>query len=50
MTINVWGKYCGKVEKLDSANSQRSADYLVGEYRMAFGHDWTIWAGKKNKE
>lgn len=49
-TISIWGKYRGKVEKIDSATSQRSADYLAGEYRMAFGRDWTVWAGKKSDE
>jgi hypothetical protein len=46
-TINIYGKYRGKVEKIDSATSQRDAAYLVGEYRMAYGSQWQVWAGKK---
>jgi hypothetical protein len=46
--INIWGKYKDKeIEKIDSASSQSAASYLVREYKMAFGGDWVIWAGKK---
>jgi hypothetical protein len=47
MTINIWGKYRDKVEKIDSTTSQRDARYLVGEYRMAYGQEWIVWAGRK---
>lgn len=30
-------------EKLDSADNEPSADYLVKEYQMAFGSKWKIW-------
>jgi len=30
-------------EKLDSADGEHDADYLVKEYRMAFGPKWKIW-------
>ena len=48
-TISIWGRYQGKIEKLDSATSPRDAAYLVGEYRMAFGHGWQIWAGRRDE-
>lgn len=49
-TISIWGRYRGNVEKIDSASSKSSADYLVGEYRMAFGKEWEIWAGRKDQQ
>lgn len=43
----IWGRYQDKEpEKIDEGN----AAYLVGEYRMAFGRDWTIWRGRKKDE
>jgi hypothetical protein len=48
MKIVIWGKYKGKIEKIDIAYSQGSADYLVSEYSLAFGRDWFIWAGLKS--
>ena len=47
MTIAIMGKYRGKpTEKLDTAESSEEARTLVGEYRMAFGVGWTVWAEK----
>lgn len=46
--IAIWGKYKGNIEKIDKAYSQREADRLAGEYRMAFGRDWIIWTGRKS--
>jgi len=50
MTISIWGKYQGKAEVIDRASSKREASYLAGEYRMAFGRDWTIWVGRRDQE
>ena len=50
MTIAIWGKYQGKVERIDTASSQRDASYLVNEYQLAYGRDWTVWAGLKRDE
>lgn len=47
--MNIWGKYQGKIEKLDEA-SPREAQRLANEYRMAFGKGWVIWAGKKSDD
>jgi hypothetical protein len=50
MTISIWGylKQTGKSEVIDHTSSQRSADYLVGEYQLAFGKGWIVWSGKKS--
>lgn len=51
MTISIWGRYKNnKPEVVDRASSEREANYLVGEYRMAFGKDWTIWSGRRDAE
>jgi hypothetical protein len=56
MKINIWYKHeSGTIDLIDCAYSMRNADYLVGEYRLAFailpgqrryGKDF-VWAGKK---
>lgn len=48
--IIIWGKYRGIniTEKIDTAPDQRTADYLVREYQMAYGHTWQVWSGKKS--
>ena len=30
-------------EKLDTTKDKQEANYLLGEYRLAFGKDWKIW-------
>jgi hypothetical protein len=30
-------------ERLDTADNEHNAEYLVGEYKMAFGPKWKIW-------
>lgn len=48
--VTIWGKLKGhKPEKIDQCE-KRSALYLVGEYQLAFGKDWIIWAGRKKDE
>ena len=42
-TYLIMGKYRGKTEQLDTATGEAEANYLVGEYRMAFGSEWVIW-------
>jgi hypothetical protein len=43
--IKIWGKYQNHAkEELDTAKDVKDAKYLVGEYRLAFGSGWTIWA------
>ena len=41
--FKIMGKYQGKTEEIDTAEDEQNADYLVGEYRMAFGSDWQVW-------
>ena len=38
----IWGRYNGEWEKIDESDNRNDADYLVGEYMMAFGSDWII--------
>ena len=50
-TISIWGRYLdNEPEKVDSAHSQNSAEYLAAEYKLAFGRDWKVWAGRKDQE
>lgn len=39
----VIGEYKGNREILDETDSIIEAEYLVGEYIMAFGSKWAIW-------
>lgn len=29
-------------EEIDTAETQEDADYLIGEYKMAFGPGWSV--------
>ena len=48
-TISIWGRHHGRTEKIDSATSPRDAAYLVGEYQMAYGREWSVWAGRRDE-
>jgi hypothetical protein len=37
------GVYNGKSEVIDSADTEKEAEYLVREYRMAYGQSWRIY-------
>lgn len=39
----IMGKYKGRIEEIDTADDHKEAEFLLGEYRMAFGPDWTLW-------
>lgn len=41
--FRILGRSRGPTEELDTADDASSADYLVGEYRLAFGAGWSIW-------
>ena len=46
--MTIWGKYKDKpIEKIDSCK-KKDAEYMINEYKLAFGRDWIIWAGKKS--
>lgn len=50
MTYKIWGKLKGHpTELVDTATSKTDATYMLHEYRMAFGKDWTLWIGKKSE-
>ena len=39
----IMGEYRNETEELDSAEDVQEADFLVGEYRIAFSKNWHIW-------
>ena len=48
--MTIWGRYKdGKPEKIDTC-SKSDAGRMLGEYRLAFGNDWKLWAGRKKDE
>ena len=49
--MTIWGRYNnGKKEKIDTTSTKREANYLVGEYQLAFGKGWKIWVGKEENK
>lgn len=44
----IWGTYRGKRELVDTCEDD-GADCLAGEYRLAFGPEWTIELCNPNK-
>jgi hypothetical protein len=59
MSIIIWCRHKGReAEKIDEAANQREANYLVGEYALAFGcrpgqfseRDCVVWAGRKKDD
>ena len=36
----------GRKEEIDTAKDKKEADYLVNEYKMAFGKGWRIYKQK----
>jgi len=30
-------------EEIDTTETREGADYLLGEYQLAFGPEWNIW-------
>ena len=50
-TISIWGRLGTRApERIDGASNVKEANYLVGEYRLAFGQGWKIWSGPKINE
>lgn len=41
--FKIFGEYKGKQELLDETDSFVEAEYLVEEYKLAFGDRWAIW-------
>ena len=47
--IVIWGKHKDRApEVIDHASSVQEAQYLAGEYSMAYGRDWSVWAGRRD--
>ena len=42
----IMGKSKQGKEELDTAETRKEAQRLVGEYIMAFGPGWTVWLEK----
>jgi len=40
--FEIVGEYRGESEVLDTAETRVQAEYLVGEYQLAFGPEWRI--------
>lgn len=47
--ITIMGESRFGVEEIDTAETREEADYLLGEYRLAFGNDFTIWTEEKGE-
>lgn len=41
--IKIMGSHNGVAEWIDETDNTEDAEYLVNEYRMAFGSQWVIW-------
>lgn len=40
----IFGSYQGSSkEAIDTADDEKTAEYLVGEYKLAYGSNWNIW-------
>lgn len=55
----IWGRYRDHpVERIDWAETRAKAEYLLHEYRLAYGalpgqpfeKDWKLWIGRKADE
>lgn len=44
------GRYQGESEVIDTADTKQEAEYLVGEYRLAYGAGWSISYRKARKQ
>jgi hypothetical protein len=49
MIFRIYGRYRGRTEEIDEAHTEREAERLVSEYRMAFGADWSVWQTPKGE-
>ena len=42
MTFYIIGRYKGREEIVDSTEDSKDAEYLRGEYQMAYGPEWVV--------
>ena len=48
--ITIMGSYdYGEAEEIDTTDTREGADYLLDEYRMAFGEGWIIWTEEQER-
>ena len=51
LIYKISGKYLNEEwEEIDTAEDKKEAEYLVKEYRMAYGKDWKITYRKQKGE
>jgi len=52
MRTVIMGQYeGGEPEEIDEADGgDNTAEYLLAEYRMAYGAGWRLWVAKKREE
>jgi hypothetical protein len=49
--FKIMGKYIGLApEEIDVAQTREEADYLLGEYKLAYGRDWQLWIEEKGED
>lgn len=39
---NILGTYRGNTERVDTATGEDEAAYLMAEYQLAYGSEWTV--------
>ena len=44
------GKHQGREEEIDQAETEEEIDYMLAEYRIAFGPGWLLWKKEKKKK
>lgn len=37
------GAWRNERQEVDTAETKQEAEYLVGEYALAYGTDWNVW-------
>jgi len=42
--LTIIGMYQGNAEELETDVDPSEVDYLISEYKMAFGADWSIYS------
>lgn len=46
----IWGRLKGQQPERVDQCAKKDVAYTLREYRLAFGKDWTLWAGRKCDE
>jgi len=48
--FQILGRYNNQTEEIDTADTKQEAEYLLGEYQLAFGAGWRLWIKKEAKQ